>query len=258
MYKLVAGFALLISLFTLLAAPVVTAASAQDADAQRLHKSIKASTITGYLDEARIANELTQLDDGSFVITTPTNKGNVYLIILDPCGAPSGTGCSNMSMIAISPTVGLPYPTMDQNLLAMNIINLNLMLGKGFIVDGLPMFARFDHFYFGVVKGNLMNDLAAAAAAGDFFIDVLTQLKSNASPAVSLSAQEDQLANLVLQRDRNSQDLESLQGIISDRLPQMSVAVREFIRTGQALDSPVLFALQPGGKQATINDFLKD
>lgn len=244
MFRSISKFAII----TALAGFTLTSANAQTMDPGPMHKTVHVQTIINYLNEFGIRNELTQLSGGALAIVTPTDDNHLLMIIMDTCAASTGPGCSELGVLVGSPVIGLPYASDLENLTTLNALNLELDAGKALIVEGAPLFVRYEHFHYGISKGNLMNDIAAVAMTSDLFFRTLADLKQQSARLSGFGAPSSQLEGDVSRK----LDLNFRASRMSDLL--LSEAVRQFLRTGQAMESPVLFAVGPGGKWSAYKD----
>ena len=245
MLRTLSALTLLISLISL----STISAGAQVSNSGANHATVHAQTIINYLNEIGIVNEISRNEDGSLGILTPTNDGNVLIILMKDCAASSGPGCNEMAVVVASPTVGLPYASALKNLAVMNAINVEFDLGKAFTMDGMPLYGRYEHFAFGINKGNLMNDIAGVAMFSDLYFQTLAALKQQADQTPGFAKPVPQISDGASAMP----DVEHMAGVaaahsaggLSDLLS--SAALQTYLQSEQFRDSPVLFAVQPGG-----------
>ena len=154
-------------------------AFAQLANPLQHYESIKASTVTDILAEVGVSSAVSQMEDGTIFILAQVGQGKVLVLGLEACGNAQGGGCKEMAMVAVDPAVGLPYPTIMENLILMNLVNKDFDFGHYFFDhdDNIPMAARFEVFEYGVSKGNLFWNIASMVNFSDSFFKLLAKIK---------------------------------------------------------------------------------
>ena len=228
-------------------------ASAQISNPQQFHETVKVTTIVAHLIELGVATELSVLEDGSFLVAAPASGGNVMLIALDSCAGPFSKGCSDMTLLVTSPTVELPYADTAQNLSAVNFLNDAIPLGKMVLSEGIPIAVRYEHFSYGITKGNLINDIVLAALAAENAFKYLQEAGTAASTGMQGPGAQGS--------DALAPDNKAFRLSRPDALPTSHIfasrALRAYLRSGQFRQSSVLIADTAKGSRTISADLLK-
>lgn len=153
--------------------------SAQVSNPTHVYDTIKASTITDLFAEAGVTTTVSQMEDGSMIILANVATGKVLVLGLQACGNAQGSGCKEMAMVTVNPFVGLPYSTVVENLILMNLINKDFEYGQYFFDhdDKIPMAARFEVFEYGISKGNLAWVIGSMINFSDAYFKLLMEIK---------------------------------------------------------------------------------
>lgn len=176
MNKLISGLAVAVAL----AGFSFSGATAQLTNPGQVQSRIHVSTITGLLDEIGKPYSIIQGQDFDYIVSE-TDKGHTMTVMMmAACGRQGGSGCSEFAMLVTSDFVGLPYPTVPENLALMNALNSNIDFGKVLMPpqEGASMFVRYEQLIYGVSRGNLLAALARSAVTGDDVYDIMAQIQS--------------------------------------------------------------------------------
>lgn len=157
-----------------------TGAFAQISNPKHHYDTINVSTVTDLMAEVGIATTVSQMEDGVILILASVAPGKILILGLDPCGRPLGAGCKELAMVSVSPLVGLPYPTILENLILMNLVNQDFDFAQYFfdLDENIPMAARLEVFEYGISKGNLLWTIGSMVNFSNSFFELLTELKT--------------------------------------------------------------------------------
>ena len=167
-------------------------ALAQISDMKKVYPTFEVLTVAGILTEAGVSYQISQLEDGTPLITAQVGQGKTVIMLPTRCQVANSSTCYSLIFMSFGRADQLPFSTLAENLAVVNSLNEWLDLAKVYIsaTSDMPTVTSFLNSDHGVSKGNIVATLSLLIQSSDYFFGELAQAKESSNTLSSKSLNE--------------------------------------------------------------------